>query len=542
MNITIYKQKNKKKTKRNYKKTKRNKYKKTKRKYNTKRRKYNTKRRKYYKRGGADRAGEVVESVPTDFPDPKPLDCREIKGKTLYVSKSLNDDDDYDLIYITNFENGKWEEGEELQPEILTSAPTKIGLLLQSLGEYIPLDPDFNVEELMAVKGWGDEEFSDGDYIDEDIKGKVLFEVTPEFIESKKSELFIERLKHCKTCVIGAGDGLESDLRRWGSYDPYFIGFSHMDTLLDDPFGMDWLEDPDIFRRGFEICKSHLPNSKFEHIFIDRGTIQHLDEGGTDAFTPLLEAIISTDISDRLCIDDHYFRKMFEDLVDEDIASTGYYKLPKFPFKGLGDSPALSEEQAWLDNWWNYYGKSQGKSTEELKSEYGELFYKLNENVRLEDIGIKKEVIIPIKRILITTQDLNDYEIAYYIKSLAQKYNINKENDVYHRVSGEEDHISKYEKFNEKEMQMYWDPANNGGVKINTFAELRSDHSAVIKKVGQNLPNPYCIRYWLLMAQDFRYLDKGELILRDFNRTDETISIDNGYGGEVTFHVFTKLT
>jgi hypothetical protein len=307
MNITIYKQKNKKKTKRNYKKTKRNKYKKT------KRRKYNTKRRKYNKRGGAVRADEVVESVPTDFPDGEPLDCREIKGKTLYVSKSIfEDDDDYDLIYVMNdFENGKWEEG-DLQPIILTSAPTKIGLLLKSFGEYIPVDPEFqDLQELIEdVRG---ETVPEADYDEEDITGKVLFEVTPDFIESKKSELFAERLKHCKTCVIGAGPGQLSDFYRWSAHDRYFIGFSHMDPLLVEPFTANWISDPLIFDRGFRMCKSHLPNGKFEHIFIDWGTIQHLDEA-TDAFTPLIQAIIITDISDRLCIDDRFFRKIFIDL------------------------------------------------------------------------------------------------------------------------------------------------------------------------------------------------------------------------------------
>lgn len=355
--------------------------------------------------------------------------------------------------------------------------------------------------------------------------------------KQNKTESYIEKLRLCKTCVIGASPGLPEDFSRWSSHNPHFIGFSHMDKHLDEPFGMNWLEDPDIFRRGFEICKPHLPNGKFEHIFIDRGTIQHLDEGGTDAFTPLIKAIVSTNISDKLCIDDFFFRRMFKDLVDEDIEKTGYYKLPKFPFKGLGDSPASPEEQAWLDNWWNYYGKSQGKSTEELKRDYGEFNYRLDENVRLEDIGIKKEVIIPIKRI----EELNDYEIASYIKGLTQIMDINKENDVYHRVSGREDHISSHEKFNEEEKQMFTDPANNGGVKINTLAELISDDSAVIKKVGQELYDPYCIRFWL-MREDLRLLKKGDLILEHFNRTEATISIDNGYDGKDTFHVFTKIT
>ena len=466
MNITIYKQKNKKKTKMNYKKTKRRKYKKTKRnEYKKTKRKYNTKRRKYNKRGGADAAREnyvpahvqdavaavierehrqgvydgtvAAESIPTEteFPDPEPLDLKDLYGKRLYVSKSLNEDDDYDLIYFTNLD-GRWiDERSDLGTVILNSDKTKISLLLNSLGEYIPLDPDF------SVKKFTEEDGAYSDYDNEDITGKVLFEVTKEFIESKKSGLFIERLKHCKTCVIGAGPGYNNysgldDFHRWRAHDPYFIGFSHMDTLLIEPFTANWLKDPHIFEEGFRICQPHLQNGKFEHIFIDRGTIQHLDEGGTDAFTPLLEAIISTDISDRLFIDDMFFRRMFEDLLNEDIPKMEYYRIPR---RGGG-----------------FYKDETGAQQVKIA------------DLRVSAVDIKK-------------------------------------------------------------------PEN----KINTLAELKSDPKILIKS-----PDVYgyalCASRFL---QSIDYTDKGELILRHFNRTQGIIEIDNGgRGGKNTFHVFTKRT
>ena len=54
---------------------------------------------------------------------------------------------------------------------------------------------------------------------------------------------FIERLKHCKICVIGASpkNAFQYDVVRWGYCDPNFIGFSHMNIDKQGPFAMNWI-------------------------------------------------------------------------------------------------------------------------------------------------------------------------------------------------------------------------------------------------------------------------------------------------------------
>ena len=291
------------------------------------------KTKKYYKIGGAD--GVVVLDSP-DIEDNEPLECQDIHGKRLYVSKDVDGiEHQYNLIYISNFD-GAWKVDEiDAQVFILKIDTRKISLLLNSLGEYIPIDgtlPTFNFTDDY-----------DADYNEDDLMGKVLFEVTGEYIESIKPQLFEEKVRQCKICVIGANDGLLSDKNRWGTIDPHFIGFSSSDhgasSFLNplEPFQMNWLADTDVFRRGFEMCKPHLPNNMFENIFIDRGTLHHLDERGVNAFAKLIEAIVETNISQKLCIYQEDWDQMKDkETIDSEIRSSGLFKVPKGDGSGSG--------------------------------------------------------------------------------------------------------------------------------------------------------------------------------------------------------------
>jgi hypothetical protein len=100
-----------------------------------------------------------------------------------------------------------------------------------------------------------------------------LLEQEARTVQTRDIDLeFFERLQYSKILVIGASFDNENDLNRWGEIDPNFIGVSHMSK---DPIGRlgSWKDDPKTYwRQVFSI----LDEKKFDAVYLDQGTFQHL--------------------------------------------------------------------------------------------------------------------------------------------------------------------------------------------------------------------------------------------------------------------------
>jgi hypothetical protein len=117
---------------------------------------------------------------------------------------------------------------------------------------------------------------------------------------------FERRLSSARILVIGAGFDQPDDFQRWGQIDPNFLGVSRNSN---DPIGQlgDWSNEPETYWRiVFEII---LKNRKFDAIYIDQGTIQHMikvsykESFKYDVFKYLIEYIAEKEITDKLFVE-----------------------------------------------------------------------------------------------------------------------------------------------------------------------------------------------------------------------------------------------
>ena len=124
---------------------------------------------------------------------------------------------------------------------------------------------------------------------------------------------FERRLRDARILVIGASftnNFAESDDIRWGMIDPNFLGVSHGSR---DPIGKlgSWDDNPDEYWP--KVFGEILRNRKFDAIYLDRGTFQHLvhhrqDKHGYnsfyyESFKKLVKYIYDNQITDKFYLE-----------------------------------------------------------------------------------------------------------------------------------------------------------------------------------------------------------------------------------------------